>query len=125
MGTPKRILIIDDEPNILELTAIRLASEGYETATAQNYEEAFNSIGEKVPDLILMDVMMPDKDGYTLCNEIKCRGKTRNTPIILFTAKAEQRERLKANAGFLAADDYILKPFEPEDLLLKIRKLIG
>jgi DNA-binding response OmpR family regulator len=122
---PKRILIIDDERDIAEVTAARLTKAGYDAVAAGNYEEAFNSIGEKIPDLILLDVMMPDKDGYELCNDIKCKEKCGDIPIILFTARAEQKERLKANAEFLAADDYILKPFEPEQLLAKIRKYIG
>ena len=122
---PKIILIIDDEADILDITARRLTASGYEVMTALDYEEAFNLMRDKIPDLILLDVMMPDKDGYELCNEFKSDERTRRVPIILFTAKFGQKERLKANAEFLAADDYILKPFDSEVLLEKIKKFIG
>lgn len=122
---PKIILIIDDEPDLLEVTSNRLKRSGYETVTALNYEEAFNSIRKKMPDLILLDIMMPDRDGYEVCNELKSDERTHNIPVVLFTAKAGQKERLKTNAEFLAADDYILKPFDPKVLLEKIKKFIG
>lgn len=121
----KKILIIDDEPDILQLAMIRLTKAGYEVRIASNTEDAFNMIGEEVPDLILLDVVMPDRDGYEVCNELKSREKTRNVPVILFTANPEQKERVKKNYEFIAADGYILKPFEPADLLKKVKKFTG
>lgn len=121
----KKILIIDDEPDFLEVTAFRLESSGYRVAKALNYEEAFASIEKERPDLVLLDLMMPGKDGYEVCNELKTREDTAGIPIILFTAKQFQKSRLKANASFLAADDYILKPFDPAELLAKIARFLG
>lgn len=121
----KKILLIDDEPEILDLVAMRLKSFGYEVITAVDGQKAAALLEKTVPDLVLLDVMMPGKDGYELCNEIKTNDRTSRVPVILFTAKPEQEERLKSNYDFMAADDYILKPFEPEDLLIKIRRFIG
>jgi len=69
--------------------------------------------------------MIPGTNGYEICNEIKSEKRTSKVPIILFTAKQDQEEHLKSNAKFIAADDYILKPFEPEELLKKIKSFIG
>lgn len=121
----KKILVIDDEPDVLNFAVLRLQSFGYEVQTAPDYLAAREMIRRSLPDLILLDVMMPGKDGYEACNELKCDESTKNIPIILFTAKPPQKERLETNAEFVAADDYILKPFEPEVLLKKIKKLIG
>jgi len=122
---PKKILIIDDEPDSVTLAVIRLKSAGYEVIAATNCEEASDLLDTETPDLVLLDVMMPDKDGYEMCNEIKSREEMRDVPVILFTAKPGQKAHLKANAEFIAADDYILKPFEPEKLLEKIKKFVG
>ena len=121
----KIILIIDDEPDTLELVKIRLEAAGYKALTAPDHEKAFSLMEKHLPDLVLLDVMMPGKSGYEVCNEIKSDERMRGVPVILFTAKSEQKARLKTNAGFLAADDYILKPFEPGELLKKIKKFIG
>lgn len=121
----KKILLIDDEPELLDLTAMRVKSFGYEVMTAIDAENAKMLLKKTLPDLILLDVMMPGKDGYEFCNELKSTPETSHIPVILFTAKPQQKERLKDNYEFLAADDYILKPVEPEDLLEKIKKFIG
>jgi len=120
----KKILIVDDEPELLDFAAMRVKSFGYDAITAVNGENALTILQTTTPDLILLDVMMPGRDGYEICNEIKSDPKLAKIPIVLFTAKPQQKERLKANYEFIAADDYILKPFEPEDLLAKIKKFI-
>jgi len=122
---PKKILIVDDEPDFLLLTESRLRSWGYDVATASNHQEAFDRVREGLPDLILLDVMMPGKDGYEVCHELKSQERMRAVPIILFTAQPVQKERVKKNYEFIAADDCIMKPFEPEELLRKIRQHIG
>lgn len=122
----KKIMLVDDEPEILDLVEMRLKSFGYDVVTAEDGRRALELLDEyEKPDLILLDVMMPGRDGYEVCNEIKTNEKTANIPVILFTAKPEQKEKLKSNYDFMAADDYILKPFEPEDLLIKIKRFIG
>jgi len=121
----KRILLVDDEPDILDFVAMRLEAWGYEIITAPDGEKALELLERETPDLILLDVMMPGKDGYEVCNDIKSSEKTSRVPVILFTAKPQQKEKLQSNYDFIAADDYILKPFEPEVLLGKIKKFVG
>lgn len=121
----KKIMLVDDEPEILNLVSIRLKSFGYDVITAPDGQKALEILDGQIPDLILLDVMMPGKDGYEVCNEIKTNDRSSRIPVILFTAKPEQKEKLKSNYNFIAADDYILKPFEPEDLLLKIKRFIS
>ena len=120
----KKILIVDDESELLDFAAIRVKSFGYDVVTAIDGENALTILQKTTPDLILLDVMMPGRDGYEICNEIKSNPKLAKIPIVLFTAKPQQKERLKSNYEFIAADDYILKPSEPEDLLAKIKKFI-
>ena len=120
----KKILIVDDESELLDFAAIRVKSFGYDVITAIDGENALTILQKTTPDLILLDVMMPGRDGYEICNEIKSNPKLAKIPIVLFTAKPQQKERLKSNYKFIAADDYILKPYEPEDLLAKIKKFI-
>jgi two-component system, OmpR family, alkaline phosphatase synthesis response regulator PhoP len=120
----KKVLIVDDEPELLDFAATRVKSFGYDVITAVDGENALTILKKTIPDLILLDVMMPGRDGYEICNEIKSDPRLSKIPIILFTAKPQQKERLKSNYEFIAADDYILKPYEPEDLLEKIKKFI-
>jgi DNA-binding response OmpR family regulator len=120
----KKILIVDDEPDLLDFAAIRVKTFGYDVITAVDGENALTILKKTAPDLILLDVMMPGRDGYEICNEIKSDPKLAKIPIVLFTAKPQQKERLKSNYEFIAADDYILKPYEPEDLLAKIKKFM-
>jgi DNA-binding response OmpR family regulator len=117
-------MLVDDEPELLDLVAMRLESFGYDVITAIDGENALKIMENKIPDLVLLDVMMPGRNGYEICHEIKADPRTAHVPVILFTAKPEQKEKLKSNYGFMAADGYILKPFEPEDLLIKIKRLI-
>ena len=120
----KKIMLVDDEPEILDLVSTRIKSWGYDVVTAIDGENALTLLKKQLPDLIFLDVVMPGKDGYEICNEIKTDARTSRIPVILFTAKPEQKEKLKSNYDFIAADDYILKPYEPEDLLLKIKRFI-
>ena len=83
----KKILLVDDEPDNLAVIATRLKTSGYEVATAQDYAEAFNSIREKNPDLILLDIMMPGMDGFEVKNRLNKDTSTANIPVIFFTAK--------------------------------------
>jgi len=119
----KRILIVDDEPDILRVTAFRLKKAGYETSSAVNGQEALDLVRASPPDLILLDLRLPLISGDDVCRQIKADDKLKHIPIILFTASVGQdiSERVKA----VGADEHIVKPFEPEDLLEKIKKFIG
>ena len=115
----RRILIVDDEPDTVELAKMVLKYEGYETIVAYDGEEALEKVCRENPDLMLLDIKMPKKDGIEVCREVKQNPKYSHIPILMFTAKAHDRDlELGWEAG---ADDYITKPFSGEALLERIR----
>ena len=116
----KKILLVDDEPFIVKVVETRLAANGYDVVTATDGQEGFNKARSENPDLIILDVMLPGKDGVAVCREIRDRGN--ETPILMLTAKGELKDKVTGlNAG---ADDYLLKPFEFEELLARSRALL-
>jgi DNA-binding response OmpR family regulator len=119
----KYVLIVDDEPNIVLSLEFLMKKEGYEVRSASNGEEAMQEITEKIPDLILLDVMMPRKDGYELCQELRANPSWKEIKIIMLTAKGRDVEREKGLA--LGADDYITKPFATQELVEKVKSLLG
>ena len=115
-----RILLVDDEPDILEFVGYNLRKEGYEVRTASNGREALEEATTWLPHLILLDVMMPVKDGFTLAQEI--RAVNSEIPIIFLTAKSLKEDILE---GFkIGADDYITKPFGMEELVMRIEAIM-
>lgn len=115
----KKILVVEDDPNILEVTRAFLMAEGYEVFTSENGMEAFGIFESQTFDLIIMDIMMPKMDGYTLCELIRTKS---DTPILMLTALGEEDSELK---GFeLGADDYIQKPFSYKVLLKRVEALL-
>lgn len=118
----KKILIVDDEPDILELAVIRLETVGYEVIKVASSEEALKLLKKEKPDLILLDMVLPDMQGDELCKKLKSDPGLKDIPIVLFTASIV---RIPEKVEEIMADDYVLKPFEPEDLLFKIKKFIG
>ncbi|PDZ09497.1 DNA-binding response regulator [Bacillus pseudomycoides] len=114
-----RIAIIEDEDNIREICKRYLESEGYEVYTAENGEEGWNVFQQYQPDLIVLDLMMPKKDGWELCEEIRQHS---NVPIIILTARAEERDRILGLT--IGADDYVTKPFSPRELVLRVQILL-
>jgi len=119
----KKILVVDDEPAILLMVASRLKANNYDVATAQDGNAALELINHFNPDLILIDVMMPPPDGFTVCKTLKNDDAFKHIPIILLTAKAGEKE-LQEYMG-CGADDYITKPYQPEDLIAKVEKYIS
>jgi two-component system alkaline phosphatase synthesis response regulator PhoP len=118
----EKILIVDDDPDIIGFIRYNLEKEGYVTEFAQNGEEAIVKAGDFKPDLILMDVMMPKMDGIEACLRIKEKKSMRNVFVIFLTARSEEYSEL---AGFDAgADDYITKPIKPRVLLSRIRAIL-
>jgi CheY-like chemotaxis protein len=118
----KKILIVDDELELLEVTATRLETSGFKVVKAASSEEALKKLRKAKPDLILLDLLLPEMQGEDLCRKLKSSAAYRKIPVILFTASAVRIDEKSKETG---ADDYILKPFEPEDLLFKIKKYIG
>ncbi|MDA0596938.1 MAG: response regulator transcription factor [Chloroflexi bacterium] len=110
-----KILIVDDEPDILELVQTRLEMSGYETVTAENGEEALKSFFSDRPDLALLDLEMPGMDGFELCERIR---QMSDVPIIFLTAIGSETHRVKGL--HVGADDYIVKPFSKNELLARV-----
>lgn len=118
----KNVLIVDDEPNIVLSLKFLISQEGYEVRTATNGEEALRALAERVPDLILLDVMMPRPDGFEVCQTIRATPGWRDIPVIMLTAKGRDVERQKGFA--MGADDYITKPFATKDLVAKVQAFL-
>ncbi len=117
-----RVLIVDDEKDIRELLEFHLQQQGFTTVMASNGEEALEKIDEKLPDLIILDLMMPKLDGAEVCRALKREEQTRRIPIIMLTAKGEEIDRV---VGFeLGVDDYVAKPFSPRELTLRVKAIL-
>lgn len=122
MNGDKKILIVDDEDDILEFLEYNLKNEGYEVATAINGKEAILTAIKFQPDLILLDIMMPEMDGIEVCNQLRKLDDFKNTVIAFLTARNEDYSQI---AGFDAgADDYITKPIKPKVLSKRIEALL-
>ncbi len=115
---PVKIVVIDDDSDLLRLVRIKLTKEGFNVLTAVDGEEGINTVIEEKPDVMIVDIMMPKKDGYQVLTEVKSKmGK--KTPIaIMLTAKAETSDIIKGLET--GADDYITKPFSPRELIERI-----
>jgi len=122
MSEPKKILIVEDEVDILQLFAVRIEVNGYDVVTAVDGEEALEKVNSENPDLILLDLMIPKIDGYEVCRTLKFDDETKNIPIIILSALNEAVDKQKAlDAG---VDAYFVKPFDLEELVQKIKELI-
>ena len=116
------VLIVEDEEAIVTLLRYNLEEAGFEVAAATDGEEALLLIGERKPELILLDWMLPSVSGLEVCRQIRRRPDTRDTPIILLTAKSEEGDRIRGlDSG---ADDYITKPFSPAEVVARVRAVM-
>jgi two-component system OmpR family response regulator len=114
-----KILIVDDDPHIRELVRVFLRNDGFEVIEAADGLEALSQLDSVKLDLAVIDVMMPNMDGWELCQELKA---TFDIPVLMLTAKGETRQKLK---GFqLGTDDYLVKPFEPLELVARVKALL-
>ncbi len=117
------VLAADDDEDILELVAFRLERSGYTVLKARDGEEALQVAREALPDLAVLDVMMPKLDGFEVTRAIRADGTTKAMPIILLTARAQDAD---VQAGFDAgADDYLRKPFSPQELRARVQAILG
>jgi DNA-binding response OmpR family regulator len=119
----RKILIADDEPNIVTALEFLLSRSGYEVLIARNGEAALKLIAEHKPDLVLLDVMMPVKSGYEVCQRMRERPEWRHIKVIMLTAKGRDVEMNKGLS--VGADLYITKPFSTQELVAKINALLG
>lgn len=114
------ILVADDEPSILLSLQFLLQKAGYEVRLARNGDEVIQAVEQSTPDLLLLDAMMPQRDGYDVCQTIRADPRWTSLPIIMLTAKSRDVERQKGMA--LGATDYVTKPFSTRDLVATVRK---
>jgi len=119
MNGKQRILIADDDANIAELISLYLMKEGYETKRAADGREALRMVPIFDPDLIILDIMMPEMDGYEVCREVR---KNNSTPIIMLTAKGETFDKVLGLE--LGADDYMVKPFDTKELVARVKAVL-
>lgn len=118
VGEHKRLLLIDDDPNLILLVKDYLEFRGYEVITAENGQEALETLDQDTPDMIICDVMMPQMDGYSLVEHVRKNPRTSWIPVLFLSAKGQSQDRVKGlNTG---ADVYMVKPFEPEELVAQV-----
>jgi len=118
----KKIVIIEDEPDILEVLSYNLQREGFEVYSATNGTLGLSLVNKEVPDLILLDLMLPGMDGIEICSAIKNDPATQNTLVIMVTAKGEESD-IVLGLG-VGADDYITKPFSPKELVARVKAVL-
>lgn len=120
---PEKILIVDDDIDSLKLIGLMLQKRGYQISAANTGTQALTKAAEENPNLIILDVMMPDLDGYEVCRRLRAEPDTENTPIIMFSAKSQVEDKV---LGFEAgADDYLAKPTHPAELVSRVRALLA
>lgn len=119
----KRILIADDEPNIVVSLEFLMKREGFDVQVATDGEAALQAIAAQVPDLVLLDIMLPKKDGFEVCQQIRANPQWQSLKVVMLTAKGRDTEVSKGLA--LGADAYMTKPFSTRDLVAQVRHLLG
>lgn len=117
-----RVLVVDDEPDILSILVYQLSREGFRVSTAVNGQSAIATAVEERPDIVILDLMLPGIDGYEVLSRLRQNDRTSATPVILLSARREEEERIR---GFeIGADDYVTKPFSPRELILRVKALL-
>ena len=122
MKTIAKILVVDDEPDILELARLMLESQGYMVATESSGEDALRSVDADRPDLVLLDAVMPGLSGLDVCRRLKRGKETRGIPVVMFTALGPELDLMLEDD--VKADGYLLKPFPRKQLLDKVERLL-
>ncbi len=120
----KRILCIEDEPEMIDLIRLILGRRGFEVLGAAGGTAGLKEVREQLPDLVLLDLMMPDMDGWEVYQQMKAEDSTRGIPVIVVTAKAQSIDKV-LGLHIAKVDDYIAKPFSPQDLLNSVEKVLG
>ncbi|HVV33697.1 MAG TPA: phosphate regulon transcriptional regulator PhoB [Vitreimonas sp.] len=122
MPKPPHVLVVEDEGALAELLKYNLEKEGYRVSVATDGEEALVQAEESPPDLVLLDWMLPKASGVEVCRRLRARQETRNTPIVMLTARSEETDRVRGLD--IGADDYVTKPFSMGELLARIRAVM-
>ena len=122
MSEKKKVLIIDDEPDIVELVSIHLNRAMFKTRGFADAESFYSFLEEQIPDLIILDLMLPDADGLEICKYLKKEDKFSSIPIIMLTAKGEETDKILGLE--FGADDYVTKPFSPRELVARVKAVL-
>ncbi|OGN90401.1 MAG: two-component system response regulator [Chloroflexi bacterium RBG_13_48_17] len=121
--TNKKILVVDDEPNVVRTLTFVLKKEGYDVSSAENGEEAITRVHESKPNLMFLDVMMPKKNGYEVCQELKSDSSYCDIHIVMLSAKGQEADKEKAlNLG---ANEFMTKPFSPVGVVGRVKELLA
>jgi DNA-binding response OmpR family regulator len=123
MSMSQSVLIVDDEPNIVRSLEFLMTKAGYEVRVARDGEQALSEIAKAPPDLVLLDAMMPKRDGFDVCQTIRGNPDWTGIRVIMLTAKGRDIEREKGLA--MGADDYITKPFSTREVVAQVEKILG
>jgi len=116
------VLIVEDEPGIAEMLRYNLAAAGFDAGIATDGDEALVTIAERLPDLVLLDWMLPGTSGIEVCRQLRRKRETRSIPVIMLTARGEEADRVRGlDSG---ADDYVTKPFSPSELVARVRAVM-
>lgn len=119
---PGTIVIVEDEANIVELVKYNLDREGYRTLYANDGRKGLELIKQELPDLVILDLMLPELDGLSVCKQLRSEAQTKSIPIIILTAKSEEADRVLGLE--MGADDYVTKPFSPRELVARVRAVL-
>jgi phosphate regulon transcriptional regulator PhoB len=117
-----RVLIVEDEPDIRDLLAFHLEREGYQVTKSRTGADALRQLKSGLPDLVLLDLMLPEVDGLEVCRRLRQDPRTASLPIVMLTAKGEEVDRILGLE--LGADDYIVKPFSPKEVVARVRAVL-
>ncbi len=120
----KRLAYIEDEPEMIDLVRLILARRGYKVLGAGGGQEGLDLVRKELPDLVLLDLMMPDMDGWDVYHQIKSDEATRNIPVIVITAKAQDIDKI-LGLRVAKVEDYIAKPFRPQELIERIEQVLA
>ncbi len=123
-ATINRIIYIEDDPDMIDLVTLILSRRGYSVTGADGGVKGLELVMAEQPDLVLLDLMMPDLDGWDVYQQMKAHAKTRNIPVIVITAKAQAIDRV-LGLRIAKVDDYICKPFSPNELISSIERVAG
>jgi two-component system phosphate regulon response regulator PhoB len=118
----ERILVVDDEPDIIALVAYHLARAGYRVSTASTGPEALSAARDEQPALIVLDLMLPELSGFQVLERLRENRALADTPVLMLTARREEQDRVQGLS--LGADDYLVKPFSPQELVLRVRNIL-
>ena len=116
------VAIVDDEPDIVELVSVNLKKASFKVKEFLDAESFFKFLTSETPDLIILDLMLPDMDGFEVCKSLKSKDKYANIPIIMLTARVEETEKVLGLE--LGADDYVTKPFSPRELVARVKAVL-